>query len=126
MTRSIALEKNGAFVVSDDPEDVIGTILNLATNNRNRDLIDQRLAPTGDGFHLDTVGTVTRVDERDDLPEPWDQDPSLDPEGTELWALYREARRGEARYRRTCVMTGDELRELVARAAALVDAYWQG
>lgn len=121
MSRDVTI-KNGWFVVSDDPDHVIGTILNLVTNNRNRAQIGERLAPNGDGFHLDTVGTVTRIEARDELPEPWDQEPNLDPEATELWALYRDPHRGEARFRRTCVLTGDELRALVARAVALLDA----
>ncbi len=125
MSRDVTLE-HGHFIVSDDPEQVIGTVLNLVVNNVNRAHIAELLAPEGDGAHLDTFGTVTRVETRDDLPEPWDEDPALDPETTELWALYRDHRRGEAHYRRTYVLTGDELRELAARAALLIDAYYRG
>jgi hypothetical protein len=121
MSRDISI-KNGWFVVSDDPEQVIGTVLNLVTNNRNRSQIRERLAPDGSGFHLDTFGTVTRIEDRDELPEPWDQDAALDPNTDELWALYRDARDDEAKYRRTYVLSGDELRVLVARAEALLDA----
>jgi hypothetical protein len=121
MSRDISL-KNGWFVVSDDPDQVIGTVLNLVTNNRNREEIVERLAPDGSGFHLDTFGTVTRIEARDELPEAWDHDATLDPETEELWALYRDARDDETRYRRSYVLTGDELRSLVARAEALLDA----
>jgi hypothetical protein len=78
------------FVVSDDPEHAIGTALAIITNNRNRRRIPDRLAPDGDGFTIDTVGTATRIEARDDIPEPWDKDRTLDPEATELWALYSD------------------------------------
>ena len=118
MTRTINFE-NGRFIVSDDPDHVIGTALAIITNNRNRDRILERLAPDGDGFTIDTVGTVARIESRDEIPEPWDDNPALDPEASELWALYRDRGREPPYYRRTFVITGDELRQLVARALVL-------
>lgn len=120
MSRKVSLH-NGWFVVSDDPEQVIGMVLNVVTNNRNRPQIAERLAPNGNGFHLETFGAVTRIEGRDDIPEPWDQDLTLDPDNQELWALYREPD-DKIRYLATYVLTGDELRSLVARAVALRDA----
>jgi hypothetical protein len=118
MTRTVSFE-NGRFHVSDDPEHVIGTALAIITNNRNRSRIAEALAPDGDGFTIDTIGTVTRIETRDELPEPWDQDSSLDPETAELWALYRDRGREPPYYRRTFVIPGSELREFVAQALAL-------
>jgi hypothetical protein len=115
MTRTVKFE-NGRFVVSDDPEHVIGTALAIITNDQNRPRIRERLAPDGDGFTIDTVGTVTRIEARDEIPEPWDEDPTLDPEKMELWALFRDRGREPPYYRRTFVIIGDELRELVAQA----------
>jgi hypothetical protein len=74
------------------------------------------LSPDGDGFTLDTVGIVTRIESRDDLPEPWDQDSSLDPSAIELWVLYRDPDRDDPYVRHTEVIAGDELRALVAEA----------
>jgi len=51
MRREITIE-NGWFAIADDPEQIIGAVLKLVTNNRNRGLIAKRLAPNGDGFHL--------------------------------------------------------------------------
>jgi hypothetical protein len=118
MNRKITLE-NGQFRVTNDPHQVIGSALDLITNNRNRPRISECLAPEGDGFTLDTIGTVARVHARDDLPEPWDQDSTLDPESTELWALYRDPDRDDPYIRHTAVLTGEELRELVAQALEL-------
>ena len=119
MTRKVRLE-NSQFHVTCDPNQVIGSALDLITNNRNRPLISERLAPDGDGFTLDTIGTVARAQTRDDLPEPWDEEPTLDPEKAELWVLYRDPDRHEPYIRRTMVITGDELRALVAQALALI------
>jgi hypothetical protein len=118
MSRTVEI-KDGRFLVSEDPEHVIGTALAIITNNRNRSRIAERLAPDGDGFTIDTIGTVTRIEARDELPEPWDQDSSLDPETTELWALYRDRGREPPFYRRTFVISGSELRDLVAQALTL-------
>jgi hypothetical protein len=78
MSRKATFEDR-RFCVTDDPKQVIGSALDLITNNRNRALVSGRLAPDGDGFTLDTLGTVTRVYTRDELPEPWNENPSLDP-----------------------------------------------
>ena len=121
MSRTVTLE-HGWFAVSDDPEQVIGAVINLVTSTRNRALVNERLAPGGDGFHQDTLASVSRVEDRDELPEPWDADTTLDPSTSELWALYRDPQRGEERYQRTMVLHGDELRALVARALALVES----
>jgi len=118
MRRKVTLE-DGRFCVTNDPHHVIGSALDLITNNRNRPLIHERLAPDGDGFTLDTLGTVARIYTREDLPEPWDQDPALDPEKTELWALYRDPDRDAPYISHTAVITGDELRELVVQALKL-------
>lgn len=120
MNRNVTLE-NGRFCVTDDPHQVIGNALDLITNNRNRTLIRERLAPDGDGFTLDTIGTVTRVYDRDDLPEPWNEDEALDPDNAELWVLYRDPDRHGPRVRRATVVTGDELRALVSQALKLCD-----
>jgi hypothetical protein len=118
MIRTVILE-NGEFLVTDDPEQVIGTALALITNSSNRPRIAERLAPNGDGFTLDTIGTVARIEARGDLPEPWDQDPTLDPSTAELWALYRDPDRDDPYVRHTLVITGAELRALVAQALIL-------
>jgi hypothetical protein len=115
MSRKVTIE-NRRFCVTDDPKQVIGSALDLITNNRNRALISERLAPDGDGFTLDTLGTVTRVYTQDDLPEPWNEDPSLDPENSELWALYRDPDRDAPYIRHTIVLSGEELRALVSEA----------
>jgi hypothetical protein len=120
MSRKVSLN-HGWFVVSDDPEHVIGMVLNVVTNNRNRPQIAERLAPNGNGFHLETFGAVTRIEGRDELPEPRDQDATLDPDTQELWVLYREPD-DKVRYLSTYVLTGDELRSLVTQAEALLDA----
>lgn len=117
-SRTVVLE-NGQFLVTDDPKQVIGTVLGLITSSHNRPRIAERLAPDGDGFTLDTIGTVARIEARDDLPEPWDQDPTLDPTMAGLWALYRDPDRDDPYIRHTFVITGDELRELVAQALVL-------
>jgi hypothetical protein len=102
MSRAVSFDR-GQFLVSDDPDHVIGTALAIITNNRNRSRIAERLAPDGDGFAIDTIGTVARIETRDDLPEPWDQDQSLDPETAELWALYRDRSCEPPHYCRTFV-----------------------
>jgi hypothetical protein len=115
MSRKITI-KNRQFCVTDDPEQVIGTALDLITSDRNRPQINERLAPDGDGFTLDTLGTVTRAYTRDELPEPWNEDPGLDPERSELWALYRDPDRDDPYVRHAVVLTGEELRALVSEA----------
>ena len=120
MSRKVFLN-NGWFVVSDDPEHVIGTVLNMVAANLDRQKIAERLAPNGKGFHVDTLGAVARIEGRDELPEPWDHDATLDPDTQELWVLYRDPDE-KVRYLSTYVLTGDELRSLVARAKVLLEA----
>lgn len=114
MTRRTVTDEGYCFLVSDDPRNIIGHVLGMLVSNLDRAELDVVLAPDGDGYGVDTVGAVVRVDLRADLPEPWDQDPTLDPEATELWALSREE------HQRTMwtVIPGDELRDLVAQAHA--------
>jgi hypothetical protein len=121
MSRNVSL-KHGRFVVSDDPQQVIGAVLNMVAANLDRREIAERLAPNGNGFCVDTLGAVSRIEGRDELPEPWDQDATLDPDTQELWALYRDPRNDEVRYLRIYVLTGDELRSLVAQAKSLLEA----
>lgn len=118
MTRTITLS-DGYFLVSDDPDGVIAAVLAVSTNNRNRSKIAEALAPEGPGFHLDTVGSVGRALSREDLPPPWDTDPSMDAENDELWILVREP--NPSRHTRSAflVLHGNELRDLVARAIQL-------
>ena len=118
MSRKMTLE-NGRFCVTNDPHHVIGTALGLITSISNRPKMHERMAPDGRGFTLDTLGTVARIYTREELPEPWDEDPTLDPEKTELWALYRDPDRDDPYISHTAVITGDELRELVAQALKL-------
>ena len=118
MSRKVTLE-NRRFYVTNDLHQVIGTALGLITSISNRPMMHERMAPDGDGFTLDPIGTAARVHARDELPEPWDQDPALDPEKTELWVLYRDPDRDAPYISHTAVITGDELRELVTRALKL-------
>lgn len=117
MIRTVCFEDR-QFVVSDDPEGVIATALGLIVNNHAEARIARDLAPDGDGFAIDTIGAVSRADESDDLPPPWNADPALDPATIELWVLYRDPDRTH-RVRRSTVIGGDELRALVAQAIAL-------
>lgn len=117
MTRTVYFEGR-QFVVSDDPEGVIATVLGLIVNNHDAARIVRDLAPEGDGFAIDTIGTVFRADESDDLPPPWDADPAVNPATTELWVLHRDPDRTH-RVRRSVVIGGDELRALVAQALVL-------
>lgn len=119
MTRTVTL-LNGDFLVGEDPDGVIAAVLAVATNNRNRPRIAQALAPDGPGFHLDTIGSVGRASSRDDLPPPWDSDPTLDPDNEELWILVREPNPSRGTRSAFFVLDGDELRELAARASELI------
>lgn len=121
MTRSVGFEDQ-RFVVSDDPEGVIAAVLGLVVNNHDQAQIARDLAPDGDGFAIDTIGAVFRAEQSDDLPSPWDTDPSLDPLTRELWVLHRDPDRTH-RVRRSVVIDGDELRALVALAIARLGGY---
>jgi hypothetical protein len=119
MTRTIRYEQ-GRFVVSDDPDRVIGALVGMLVGNLAGAELDAAVAPDGDGLSVDSFGAVFRVEERSELPEPWDADPTLDPEldpaATELWVLWRDGRP-------PCklVIGGDELRDLVARARVIYE-----
>jgi hypothetical protein len=121
MTHIVTL-MDGEFLVSDDPEGVIAAVLAVSTNNRNRSKIAEALSPDGPGFHVDTVGSVGRAFTRDDLPPPWDTDPALNPEKDELWILVREPNPSSGTRSAFHVLSGDELRELVARATRIYSA----
>src|SRR5262245_9689988 len=68
MTRTVTHEP-GRFLVTEDPRDVIGRILGMLVSNLDRAELEAALAPDGDGYGLDTIGGVVRVEHRDDLPE---------------------------------------------------------
>jgi hypothetical protein len=121
MTRVVTYD-GYRFTSSDDPEDVIGTVLSLLAHNYDRAELAARLAPGGRGAAIDAVGAVVPAPTRDWLPEPWDTDPAIDPETSELWVLTREPTHRSDTASQT-VLTGDELRSLVARAVALLDAH---
>lgn len=111
------MDARGRFEVSDDPGNVIATAVSLALAPPHRDLWKTALAPDGEGLHIQGFGDVRRALDRDDLPAPFQDDPTLDPERVELWRILRE---------RTSdlgvgwgVIRGDELRDLVVRGEAL-------
>lgn len=118
MTRTVTMDRYGNFTVSDDPQGVIAVALVVATTSANRERVEVALAPDGDGLRVQGVGSIYRATAREELPVPFDEDPALDPEAQELWALGREPDRAHPRAA-SWVITGDELRELVARAIAL-------
>jgi hypothetical protein len=117
MSRDITFE-NGSFTVSDDPSDIIGTLLIHAVGRCSREEIALRFAEDGEGFHVQETVTAHRAEERDDLPEPLEQDPAVDPAASELWVITAERYRARPRSRHV-VLTGAELRELLVRAMAL-------
>jgi hypothetical protein len=112
------MDPYGNFTVSDDPRGVIAVALLVATAPQNRDHVEVALAPDGDGLHIQGVGTIYRATSREELPAGFDDDPALDPETQELWALGRERDHAHA-HAASWVMLGDELRALVAQAIAL-------
>lgn len=118
MTRTVTMDRYGNFTVSDDPQGVIAVALVVATTSANRERVEVALAPDGDGLRVQGVGSIYRATAREELPVPFDEDPALDPEAQELWALGREPDRAHPRAA-SWVITGDELRELVARAIVL-------
>jgi hypothetical protein len=120
MTRTITL-MNGNFFVSDDPDGVIAAVLAVATNNRNLPRIHEALAAEGSGFHLDTVGSAGRALSREDLPPPWDSDPTLDPENDELWILVREPNPSRGTRSAFLILGDEELREIAIRASKLCE-----
>jgi hypothetical protein len=121
MTRHIDMDTFGNFQVSDDPDDVIATALLVATNNVNAPSILERLATDGDGrgVRTETFGSIHRAWSREELPPPFDEDMSIDPETHELWVLFKEPNKRKGIPGQYVVMHGDELRDLVKRALAL-------
>ena len=118
MIRTLTMDPYGNFTVSDDPEGVIAVALLVATTSANCERVEVALGPDGDGLHVQGIGSIDRATSREELPAPFDEDPAFDPEAQELWRLYRE--RDHAHPRTAAwVITGDELRALVARAIAL-------
>lgn len=118
MTRRVAIDERDKFIVSDDPAGVIADALAMATTLENRDRVSAALAPDGDGLSAESVGAIIRITSRDELPPTFDRDPNLDPQTQELWLLFREPDRHN-RIPGRWVLTGDELRDLVAQALAL-------
>jgi hypothetical protein len=118
MTRSITVDPYGNFTVSDDPDATIATALLVAGAPQNAPLVATALAPGGEGLRVRGIGAIDRLVAREELPPPYDDDPTVDPETQELWSLFREP---DARNRLPgqVVLSGDELRELVERALAL-------
>lgn len=116
--RTVTLDPRDNFIVSDDPEGVIADALTVATTIANRDRVSAELAPDGDGLSAESVGAIIRITSRDELPPTFDRDPNLDPQAQELWLLFREPDRHN-RIPGRWVLTGDELRDLVAQALAL-------
>lgn len=123
MPRKVSIDAHGNFRVSDDPHGVLAVALVIATAPQNAPLIDKELAPDGGGLHVQAFGSIDRVESRDALPEPYNDDPSLDPETQELWRLYRERDRTNGATAQV-VIGGGELRELVSQALAL-RAQWR-
>ena len=73
-------------------------------------------APNGEGFYIPSLGGARRLEDRDRLRPPYDADPALDPERMELWSVERERPfHGPLQI----VLTGDELRALLAEAQRL-------
>jgi hypothetical protein len=112
------MDAYGNFTVGDDRDGVIAVALVVATLPVNAPKIRSALAPDGDGLHVQGVGSIDRVTAREELPPPFDEDPRFDPDTQELWRLHREPH-GAHRDAGRAVLTGDELRDLVARAVAL-------
>lgn len=118
MTRTVSMDRYGNFTVSDDPDGVIAVALLVATTTQNCDRVAVELAPDGGGLHVQGIGSIDRVTAREELPDGFDEDPSVDPEAQELWRLFREP---DHRFRSMgeYVLTGGELRDLVNRALEL-------
>jgi len=111
----VTLHDKGKFVVSDDDDDVMSTAINLATAPQKMGRVPVALSPTGEGFSIDTIGAMYRVEHRDDLFSPFGEDPSIDPATQELWMLVRD-REKRHRIQGHVLMSGDELRDLVQDA----------
>lgn len=118
MTRTVTMDQSGNFAVSDDPEGVIAVALLVATTPENCGRIATELGPDGNGLHVQGIGSIDRIASREQLPYGFEDDASLDPDTQELWRLFREPDHEYPDSGRW-VLSGDELRELVARAVAL-------
>jgi predicted NUDIX family NTP pyrophosphohydrolase len=107
MTRTLSLGPQG-FVVSDDVEGILGRFLNTNLLSDHAGQLEALFAPSGEGFWIPSVGGAQ-----------WIEDPALDPERDELWAVEREI---PYKKQLQIVMTGVELRALLAEAQRLVAA----
>lgn len=74
-------------------------------------------APDREGFYIPTLGGAQRLEDRESLLAPYDDDPALDPERAELWLIERE-RWGHAPQQ--VVLAGDDLRALLSEAQRVV------
>jgi hypothetical protein len=112
------MDAYGNFTVGDDPQGAIAVALLIATTTVNEPKALASLGPEGEGLYVQGIGSIDRVTAREELPVPFDEDLTLDPDKQELWAVFREPHGA-----RSCpghaVLAGDELRELVGRAMAL-------
>jgi|SRR6185295_12197255 len=115
MTRTVSLGPNG-FVVSDDVDDMLGRFLGTNVLGDHAGEIDTLFAPDGEGFYIPSLGGARRLEDRESLRPPYDEDPALDPERFEVWAVEREI---PFHALRQIVMSGDELRALLAEAQRL-------
>jgi hypothetical protein len=113
--RALAMDTHGHFTVSDDPQGVIAVALMVATTTVNAPRALVALVPEGEGLRVHGVGSIRHVTEREELPAPFDQDPKLDPDGDELWVLFRGP---DGTHSGHALITGPELRDLVRRALA--------
>jgi hypothetical protein len=118
MSRTVTMDANGRFLVSDDPLGVLSVGLLIATTSQNAPRVHSELAPGGAGLHVETFGSIDPLESRSDLPSPYDEDLTLDPERQELWRIYREPDRVWPTGAQI-VISGEELRELVEVALAL-------
>ena len=117
MTRTVSLGFEG-FVVSADREGLLGRLLNNIVLGGRGAEIPTLFAPDGEGFWIPSIGGALRIDDRDTVRPPYDEDPALDPDLVELWSVERE-RPFHAPLQ--IVLTGDELRALLAEAQRLAD-----
>lgn len=118
MTRIVSLGPDG-FSVSDDVDGVLGRFLgNVVLGVHSAD-IGRMFAPDGEGFWLPSLGGAQRIEERDELPQPHDLDPTIDPTQQELWCVERDI---PMRKRVMIMLGGDELRALLADAQRLAAA----
>jgi hypothetical protein len=119
------MDAYGNFTVGDDPEGAIAVGLLIATSTVNEPKALSSLAPDGGGLYVQGVGSIDRVTAREELPVPFDEDPTIDPNKQEIWYLFREP---DHMYRSVgrALLSGDELRDLVKRAIALRAAQANG